>query len=89
MKVARSAEAQPEETDPAKASSENLRLLGQNHPSSQRSTLQHWFVPADVNWAILVCILMCWGNLTQIQKCMDEADIGGLRTDAGTQALSW
>ena len=59
MQVARSAEAQPEETDPAKASSENLRLLGQNHPPSQRLTLQHLFVLADVNCAILVSILMC------------------------------
>ena len=38
MRVARSAEAQPEETDPAKASSDNLKLHGQNHPSSQGLT---------------------------------------------------
>ena len=49
MQVARSAEAQPEETDPAKASSENLRLHGQNHPSSQDLTSRTLFVPVEVN----------------------------------------
>ena len=54
MKVARSAEAQPEETDPAKASSDNLKLHGQNHPLSQGLTSHTLcFVPFDVNCAIV------------------------------------
>ena len=88
MKVARSAEAQPEETDPAKASSENLKLLGQNHPPSQRSTLQHF-----------VCSCRCElchpgkhldvlrGSHTDTES-KDEDDIEDLWTDAGTKALS-
>ena len=59
IKVARSAEAQPEETDPAKAPSVNLKLLGQNDPPPRRLTRHTLFVPVDVNCAILGCIMMC------------------------------
>ena len=54
MQVARSAEAQPEETDPAKASSENAKLHGQKHPLPQGLTSHTLcFVPSDVNCAIV------------------------------------
>ena len=89
MKVARSAEAQPEETDPAKAPSVNLKLLGQIihfHDAqphicfvcSCRCELCHPGVHLDV----------LRGSHTD-SLIMDEADIEDLRTDAGTQALSW
>ena len=67
MKVARSAEAQPEETDPAKASSDNLKLHGQN-PSIYHKAPPHTFcfVPFDVNCATLLQLDVL-RSLTQIQ----------------------
>ena len=88
IKVARSAEAQPEETDPAKAPSVNLKLLGQNDPPSRRLTSPHF-----------VCSCRCElchpgehldvlrGSHTNTDS-KDEADIEDVWTDAGTKALS-
>ena len=65
--VARSAEAQPEETDPAKASSDNLKLHGQNPSIITRLNLTHfvlflpmWTVPPLLQLDVL-------RSLTQIQ----------------------
>ena len=89
IKVARSAEAQPEETDPAKAASVNLKLLGQNDPPSRRLTSPH-----------SVCSCRCelchpGGHLDVLRgshtdtECKDEADIEDSWTNAGTKAQSW
>ena len=87
MKVARSAEAQPEETDLAKASSENLRLLRQNHPLSQCSTLQHSFVPNRCELCHPGDHLDALRGSHADTEIMDETDIEDSWTDAGTKAL--
>ena len=87
-KVVRSAEAQPEETDPADAPSENLKLLWRSHPPSQRSTLQHFVC----SWRCELChpskhLDVSRGSHTDTES-KDENDIDNLWTDDGTKALS-
>ena len=81
MQVARSAEAQPEETDPAKASSDNLKLHGQN-PSIYHKAPPHTlcFVPSDVNCATIVAAWCVEGPHTDTD-CKYVDDIGGLWAD--------
>ena len=79
IKVARSAEAQPEETDPAKAASVNLKLLGQNDPPSRRLTSPHFVCSCR-------CELCHPGEHLDVLRgshtdslIMDEADIEDLQ----------
>ena len=88
IKVARSAEAQPEETDPAKAASVNLKLLGQNDPPSRRLTSQHFVCSCR-------CELCHPGKHLDVLRgshadteWKDVNDIEDLWTNNGVKALS-
>ena len=79
IKVARSAEAQPEETDPAKAASVNLKLLGQNDPPSRHLASPHFVCSCR-------CELCHPGEHLDVLRgshtdslMMDEADIEDLQ----------